>query len=188
MLRLFFIFLFFLCLYSCGEGFEEIKKYTSINFPNTQFYATIKATQDYSGWAKVRSLDSQLLVKIKLLGPPSDHKFLQVLHQKQFCPSLMARENLMFSDLHETESRFGSVVFIFDSRLNHQLDHLEYLPMIRGRGFYHYYRAADINILNRLGLDEFVSFKLEKTILIIYKFDPDNHYFQPVACGKFVSA
>lgn len=181
-------FLLLLLLFSCGQGFQRLEKNDLISFTDTQYLSDIKTPNKEIGWAKVHSVNSQLLVKIKLFGPPSEHKHLQVLHQNQSCASFLTlHDELFFTHLGEAENKFGKVVLIFDAKINHRLDSIKDLPKIKKRGFYHYYRAADINILYLLGMEEFVKFELENQILMIYKFESENLQFHPIACGEFVS-
>jgi hypothetical protein len=169
-----------LILFSCGDGFDEEKELNHVSYSNEEYRAELKSHKKFSGFLKLSIFDSQLSVRVKLFGPPSDHQFLQVLHQKGSCPQLQEFEAMRWNDLSSRIDDFGKIQLFLDSFINHSLESLGRFPKMRRNGSYYFSRAADLRFLYPAGMQT----SLSEMILMIYQYDSSDHDLVPVACGE----
>jgi hypothetical protein len=173
------IFVFFL-LSSCGAGFDFKEESTQVSYINEEYQAELKSNKNFSGFLKISIVDFQLSVRIKLFGPRSELKFLQVLHQRGICPQWQDFQSVEWNDLNSQMNYFGKVMLYLDSRINHQFESLGRFPKMRRNGSYYFSRAADLRSLYPAGLEV----PLREMILMIYQYDSLDHDLVPVACGE----
>jgi hypothetical protein len=173
----------FLILFSCGNGFDLEQEITHVSYSNEEYRAELKSHKKFSGFLKLSIIDSQLSLRVKLFGPPSDHQFLQVLHQKVSCPQLQEFQTVSWNDFNFRVDNFGKVQLFLDSLINHSLESIGPFPKMRRNGSYYFSRAADLRFLYPAGMRT----PLSEMILIIYQYDSLDHDLVPVACGKIRS-